>query len=73
MDRLPPKPSTIKALFARSGNQCAFEGCDRPIVDDLNLFVGEVCHIYPVCKGEARYNHTISSEDLRSFENLVLL
>lgn len=71
--RLQPKPKTIKALFAKSGNQCAFPGCTHPIVDDDDLFVGEVCHIFPVGKYEARFDSRRKPEELRRVENLILL
>lgn len=73
MDRLAPKPSTLKALFAKSGNECSFPGCAQHLVDDRNLFIGEVCHISAVKDTEARYDATKSVEDLRSYDNLILL
>lgn len=37
---------TIKALFAKSRNMCAFEGCRRMIVDETtNTVMGEIAHI----------------------------
>jgi len=45
MVRAPSIP-TVKALFAVSGNVCAFPECDRPLVDQSsNVVIGEVCHI----------------------------
>ncbi|HEY0789464.1 MAG TPA: HNH endonuclease [Chthoniobacterales bacterium] len=73
MERLEPKPSTLKALFARCGNECSFSGCIQPIVDDRGILVGEVCHINAVKKEDARYNASLSSEYLRSYDNLILL
>lgn len=72
-ERIPPKTSTLKALFAKSGNLCAFPGCDQPIIDDRNLFIAEVCHINAVKKLGARYDPEKSDEYLRSFENLIIL
>jgi hypothetical protein len=71
--RKDPKLSIIKALFAKSGNLCAFSGCSHQLVDDRNLFVGEVCHINSISKKDARYDPSLSEDDLRKYENLILL
>jgi uncharacterized protein YecT (DUF1311 family) len=73
MNRLAPKPSTIRALFAKSGNECSFPGCEQSLVDDRNLFIGEVCHINAVKDLDARYDPTKNDEELRAYENLILL
>lgn len=72
-ERKEPKPSTIKALFAKSGNQCAYPGCTLPLVDDQNILVAEVCHINAVKKRDARWDNSLDAEFLRSYENLILL
>jgi hypothetical protein len=73
MERLPPKSSTVRALFAKSGNECSFPGCGQALVDDRNLLVGEVCHINAVKNTEARYDATKTEEELRDYDNLILL
>lgn len=73
MERIEPKPSTLKALFAHCGNECAFPGCDQSIVDDRNILVGEVCHINAVKKEDARYDASLTKECLRSYDNLIIL
>lgn len=73
MERKEPKPTTIKALFAKSGNQCAFPNCNHVLIDDLNLFVGELCHINSVKKKDARYNPKLTDEQLRDYDNLILM
>jgi len=73
MERKEPKPTTIKALFAKSGNQCAFPECNHSLIDDRNLFVAEVCHINSVKKKDARYNPTLTVEQLRDYDNLILM
>lgn len=73
MERKEPKPSTIKALFAKSGNQCAFPNCNHSLIDDRNLFVGELCHINSVKKKDARYNPNLTDEQLRDYDNLILM
>jgi uncharacterized protein YecT (DUF1311 family) len=72
-ERREPKPSTIKALFAKSGNQCAYPGCSLPLVDDQNILVAEVCHINAVKKQDARWDGAVDADFLRSYENLILL
>jgi tetratricopeptide (TPR) repeat protein len=69
--RLAPTRETVIALFARSGNKCAFPGCDQPLIDDENIFVGQICHIEGV-KGE-RFNPAQNNEDRRQYDNLILL
>lgn len=73
MARKEPTPATIKALFAKSGNRCAFTKCTNSLVDDLNIFVGEVCHIHAVLKRDARYDASKSDDELRHYDNLILM
>lgn len=72
-ERKDPNLTTIKALFAKSGNQCAYPGCDHPLVDDRNLFVAELCHIHAVKKADARFDPSLSVDELRDYSNLILL
>lgn len=71
--RLPPTTKTVRALFARSGNQCAFPGCTHCLVNEKNQFVGQICHIEGALPGGERYNPASSGEVRRSYENLILL
>lgn len=72
--RIKPSESTLKALFAKSRNLCAFEGCNHIIVDeDTNTIVGEVAHIEGVGKRAARHNPNRTAEELCAFDNLILL
>jgi hypothetical protein len=72
MSRLKPKTETLRALFARSGNQCAFPGCTQPLVNEKHQFVGQVCHIEAAMPGGERYNANSDDENRRSYENLML-
>jgi len=65
--------STIKALLARSGNQCAFRDCEHPIVDDNNLFIAQLCHIEAVSPKGQRFNPLKTQEQINSYENLLFL
>ena len=73
MSRLAPSTETIRALFARSGNQCAFHGCTARLVNDRNQFIGQICHIEAAELGGERFNATQSDEQRRSYGNLFLL
>jgi len=73
MPRSAPKTDVLRALFARSGNRCCFPGCTSTLVNDRNLFVGQVCHIEAAEPGGERFNPDQSDYDRRSYENLLLL
>lgn len=74
MPRSPdPTADVVRALLARSGNQCAFPDCNHPVVDELNNFVAQVCHIEAASPGGQRYNPASSDEERRSYENLLIL
>ena len=65
---------TLKVLFARSQNRCAFPGCQEEIVDSTTGVVyGEVCHIEGVEARAARHNPNLDKEAVNSEANLVLL
>lgn len=69
--RLAPTTETLRALFAKSGNQCAFPDCDHPLIDEDNNFVAQVCHIEDALPG-GRFNEDMNNEERRSYDNLVL-
>lgn len=72
MARIEPKPSTIKKLFALSGNQCTFEGCSNSLIDNSTI-LGEICHIEAAEEGGPRYNKDSNDEQRRSYDNLILM
>ena len=67
------KTSVLRALFAHSGNQCAFPDCNAPIFEDNNQLTGECCHIEAYSQKGPRYNPTLSDEKCNEYENLILL
>jgi len=69
--RLAPTTKTLRALFARSGNQCSFPNCEHPLVDEDQNFVANVCHIEDALPG-GRFNSKMTNEERRSYENLIL-
>lgn len=73
MARLAPKTDVLRALFARSGNQCAFPGCTQMLINGNNKFIAQVCHIEGALEGGERFNPDKNDEQRRSYDNLVLL
>ena len=73
MARIAPTRETLIALFAKSGNVCAFPGCTHELVTLRNIFVGQICHIEAANPGGQRFNLNSTDEQRRSFENLLLL
>lgn len=71
--RLTPRETTIKELFAKSGNQCAFPGCRLPVVDELGTVVAEVVHIKGVKPESPRFDATQTPEDRRHPSNLLIM
>ena len=67
------REKTIKALFAKSGNQCAFPKCEEQLIDDKYICIGELCHIEAVNKNWPRFNPNSNDEYRRSYKNLILL
>lgn len=73
MARKPPTQSTIKRLFAVSGNLCAFDPCGKALVDGNGDLQCQVCHIEAAEPGGERYNAGQTDDDRRAFGNLLLL
>lgn len=66
-----------KILWGRSGNRCAFYGCNIELhqVEDANTssIIGEECHIEAQSANGPRYNASLSEKQVNSFNNLILL
>jgi len=73
VSRLTPKRDVVRALFARSGNRCAFPGCTAHLVNERNLFVGQICHIEAAEPGGERYNPQQTDDNRRDYHNLILM
>ena len=73
MPRLTPLESTIKKLFALSGNECAFPDCKQKLVDEDNCILCQICHISAAEPGGLRFDDNLDDEYRRSFENLILM
>ncbi|MFT3895308.1 MAG: hypothetical protein QM730_27095 [Anaerolineales bacterium] len=72
MARKQPALSTVKNLFAVSGNQCANPKCESLLTEGSTV-LGEICHIEAAEEDGPRYNSKSNDEYRRSYENLVLL
>lgn len=72
MSSTKPKESTIKVLFALSGNECAFTDCAIKLVQDRNNLIGEICHIEARRPDGARYNKDSNDEARREISNLII-
>lgn len=73
-ERAAIRLTTIKRLFARSLNRCAFPGCSSMIVDDeSDTMIGEMCHIEGIGKKALRHNKTLTREQRDAYDNLILL
>jgi len=69
-----PTPSTLKRLFALSGNRCAFPRCPVPAIDARTGRVAvEVAHIKGESPGGPRYDPSQTDDERRHFDNLLLL
>ncbi|EKE03034.1 MAG: hypothetical protein ACD_20C00287G0017 [uncultured bacterium] len=66
MTRKAPTTDILRALFARSGNQCAFPSCNHHLINHKNQFVGQICHIEAANVGGERYNPSQNDEQRRS-------
>lgn len=65
--------STIKRLYALSGNRCAFPDCDQLFTNPTNMInISNICHIEDAEEG-GRYNPNMTDKQRAGFENLILL
>src|SRR4051812_22321330 len=71
--RWAPTKSCLRQLFAHSGNRCAFDPCDHPLIDEFGNFVGEICHIKAALPAGERFDPDMTNEERRAPENLMLM
>lgn len=68
------KISEIKRLFAESNNQCSKPSCkNKLIAEDNKTIIGKICHIEAASSLGPRYNKEKNNDQLRSYDNLILL
>lgn len=71
-------PTTIRHLDIQSLNQCAFPNCTNPLVEPgigraSTVVTGHICHIHAVSPGGPRWKEGLTTEQLNSIDNLILL
>lgn len=71
--RLVPTPETLRELYLKSGNLCAFPGCNEVMMDAEGDFIGQICHIEAAEEGGERFNPTMTNDQRRGASNLMLM
>jgi len=71
--RKAPDKDTLRELYLKSGNQCAFPDCTRVMLNKDGGFVGQICHIEAAEEGGERFNPARSDEERAAFPNLMLM
>ena len=71
--RLAPTSDTLRGIYLKSGNQCAFSGCRQVMINSEGAFIGQICHIEAAEPGGERFNPKQSNEDRRKASNLLLM
>jgi hypothetical protein len=72
-NRLSISQRTWKRLFAESGNICAFPGCRTALMNLDGEHDVQIAHIRAVGSTGARFDPSVDPQQLRAFENLLLL
>ena len=70
---MEPTRTTVKKLFARCRNRCAFPECSAPIVEDNGTITGIICHIRARSRGGPRFDAKQTAEQRHAFENLIVM
>ena len=73
LKRLAPTRETLRELYLKSGNLCAFSGCRKALFNGKGVFVGQICHIEAAMPGGARFNKKQTNEQRRHVSNLLLM
>lgn len=69
-----PRESTVKRLFAVSGNACAFPTCATPLVDrESGKVTGRICHIKAENPLGPRYDPEQTDDERHGYGNLLLM
>lgn len=70
---MEPTRTTVKKLFARCRNRCAFPDCSAPIVEENGTVTGIICHIRARSPGGPRYGAEQTEEQRHAADNLILM
>ena len=65
--------TTLKRLFALSGNICAHPNCSNNLIHIDGTVIAEICHIEAANEKGERYNPNMTDDERRDFNNLILL
>ena len=66
--------STRQRLFSMSGNQCAYPECEQELYEESDsTLYGAICHISAASKEGPRYIKSMTNEERRGYDNLILL
>lgn len=71
--RLVLQDETVRELYLKSGNECAFPTCIERMINSEGVFIGHVCHIEGVMPKSERFRENQTNEEKRSFSNLIML
>jgi len=71
--QMEPTRTTVKKVFARCRNRCAFPECSAPIVENNGTVTGLICHIRARSPGGPRYSAKLTEEQRHASENLILM
>lgn len=68
------KPSVVRRLDTLSGNECAHPDCSKKLVaEDGISIISKICHIAAASPEGPRYDQSMTDDDRREFDNLILL
>ncbi len=71
--RLSPPQGVLRTLYLRSGNHCAFPGCDQPLQSEDGGWAGEIAHIEAAAPGGPRFRQGMTDEERGAYANLLLV
>src|SRR5690349_10429578 len=71
--RLEPTKTTVRQLFAHTGNRCAYENCEHELIDAAGNFVAEICHIRAALPAGERFDASMTNDERRAPNNLMLM
>lgn len=71
--RLTPTQPVTRMLYLKSGNRCAYPGCEQPLMRPDGNLVGEIVHIKAALPDGARFDDSMSNEERRAEANLMLM
>lgn len=65
--------NTAKRLYGLSGNVCANPTCGKKLIDKNGNQLGEIAHICAASPEGPRYNPSMTDDQRRNIDNLILL